>query len=351
MDKTRIEAMLDVEEHAYRKEQEAFKENSLRAELAIREQASLSDIKSGTILARLRPTCIERAKWVTSTRIRLRRDSLAKYPELGTPDQFARLETLISREIDAVFQSVQDSHVRLASSRGIAWLDPMHVADQREVEKLKETAAREVAVLEKEHQLTNLTQQQQAQSRRDDNNRKAVWVVHGRNTRARKAMFDLLIAIGLEPLEWEQAIAFTGKPTPYTGEVLEAGFKRAHAAIVLLTGDDLARCGTRYLQESDGLDERELTPQARPNVIFEAGMAFGVFPKSTVLVGFGKTRQFSDVFGRNIVDMNEAGARAKLRDRLEVAGCDVSPVNTGHWLDAGDFGAEESPDHPVDHSD
>jgi hypothetical protein len=41
-------------------------------------------------------------------------------------------------------------------------------------------------------------------------------------------------------------------------------------------------------QESESAEER--APQARPNVLFEAGMTFGKHADRTVIVEFGKTR-------------------------------------------------------------
>ena len=51
-----------------------------------------------------------------------------------------------------------------------------------------------------------------------------VFVVHGRNTLARDAMFALLRACALRPLEWSQALKLTKKGSPYVGDVLEAAF-------------------------------------------------------------------------------------------------------------------------------
>lgn len=60
-------------------------------------------------------------------------------------------------------------------------------------------------------------------------NPKRVFVVHGRNTKLRDSLFAFLRAIGLEPIEWPQAIALTRKATPYVGEILEAAFNHAQA--------------------------------------------------------------------------------------------------------------------------
>ena len=108
-----------------------------------------------------------------------------------------------------------------------------------------------------------------------------VFVVHGRNEAANNALFSFLRSIGLDPIEWEEAIALTGHGTPYPGEALEVAFSHAQAAVVLLTGDDMARLGTKFLKPSDKEYERDLTPQCRPNVLFEAGMAFGKHPERT----------------------------------------------------------------------
>jgi predicted nucleotide-binding protein len=128
-------------------------------------------------------------------------------------------------------------------------------------------------------------------------------------------------------MEWGEVLALTGKGTPYTGEVLDRAFAEAQAVIVLLTGDDFARLGKRFVEAHDPPDETDLTPQARPNVLFEAGMAFGKYPERTVLVHLGKTRPFSDVIGRNVLFIsNEVKKRQGLADRLRTAGCDAGQL-------------------------
>ena len=98
-----------------------------------------------------------------------------------------------------------------------------------------------------------------------------VFVVHGRNDKARDALFAFLRSIKLDPLEWAEAVRFTGKPMPYVGEVLDAAFTRAHAVVVLFTPDDEARLKKEFRTDNDPPHEIEPTGQARPNVLFEAG--------------------------------------------------------------------------------
>jgi predicted nucleotide-binding protein len=166
---------------------------------------------------------------------------------------------------------------------------------------------------------------------------RTVFVVHGRDVKARDAMFALLRALGLKPLEWEQARRQTGKPNPYVGEILTAAFATARAVVVLMTPDDEAKLKDRFITPSDPKHERELTGQARANVLFEAGMAMGWDSDRTVLVELGQLREFSDAAGRHMLRFkNDVRSRHALAERLRTAKCDVDTSGTD-WLKAGTF--------------
>src|SRR2546427_6198469 len=153
---------------------------------------------------------------------------------------------------------------------------------------------------------------------------KSVFVVHRRNEKIRKAMFGLLRALGLTPIEWVKAVALTGKGSPYIGEILDAAFRKATAVVVLLTPDDEARSKPEFVKAQDPPEESKLMGQARPNVLFEADMAFGRHPNNTVLVQVGKTRQFSDVGGRHVVHLDgTVPRRQELIAKLKGCGCEV----------------------------
>lgn len=163
-----------------------------------------------------------------------------------------------------------------------------------------------------------------------------VFVVHGRNLPARDAVFSFLRAIGLRPIEWDQAVAATGQGSPYVGQVLDAAFEQGQAVVVLLTPDDVAYLRSDYGHGEDD-PEATPTPQARPNVLFEAGMAMGRNADRTILVGLGSLRPFSDVAGRHVLRLsNDPGARRSLADRLRTAGCDVDLTGSS-WLTEGDL--------------
>jgi predicted nucleotide-binding protein len=164
-----------------------------------------------------------------------------------------------------------------------------------------------------------------------------VFVVHGRNEKARKALFSLLRAFKLQPIEWNEALRKTGQGSPYVGTILESAFSRASAIVVLLTPDDEARLKKKFLTKRDSTQEHKLTGQARPNVLFEAGMAFGRNANSTILVQIGDVRPFSDIAGRHIVYLsNLESSRNELATKLISAGCRVD-TSGNDWMDAGDF--------------
>lgn len=166
-----------------------------------------------------------------------------------------------------------------------------------------------------------------------------VFVVHGRNQKARDALFAYLRAIGLQPLEWNEAVLATGKASPYIGEILNAAFSQAGAVVVLMTPDDEARLREPFVSANDPPHETELTGQARPNVIFEAGMAMGRDADRTVLIELGSLRPFSDIGGRHVIRLDDrTQRRQELAQRLQSAGCPVNLDGTD-WHTAGDFDA------------
>lgn len=168
-------------------------------------------------------------------------------------------------------------------------------------------------------------------------NKRAIFVVHGRNEKIRNAMFEFLRAIGLDPIEWEKAIKMTGKPNPHIDEILIKAFDNAQSILVIFTPDDLAKLKPHFHKENDPPYEKELTGQARPNVLFEAGMGYGRDPDRTVLVQIGKLKPFSDISGRHLIQFKGTPEdRKRLAERLKLAGCDVSLEGTD-WLKVGDF--------------
>lgn len=165
----------------------------------------------------------------------------------------------------------------------------------------------------------------------------AVFVVHGRDHHARKALSDFLRSVGVQPIEWSQALALTGKGSPYIGEVIDAGFSRAKAIVVLFTPDDEAKLRDKLIRADEPTFERKLSGQPRQNVLFEAGMAFGRYAATTILVQIGKVRQMSDVTGLHIVHLTGSeSSRRQLIGKLKTTGVTVDDSGED-WLTTGDF--------------
>lgn len=173
-----------------------------------------------------------------------------------------------------------------------------------------------------------------------------VFVVYGRNLAPYQAMVHFLRALGLDVLAFEEVAASCGG-SAFIGDIVRDGMERAQGVIVLLTPDEYSTLAARLVQPIDTAEEVARW-QARPNVIFEAGMALGIAEPRTILVSVGVGGSpFSDISGRHIVRLdNRPEARALLRDKLIRIGCSVDTTRTD-WASprfAGDFSpAVQSP--------
>jgi predicted nucleotide-binding protein len=146
----------------------------------------------------------------------------------------------------------------------------------------------------------------------------------------------------LKPLEWSKARSLTGKPNPYTWEIVDRALKEAGAIVAFLTPDDEARLRQHLWSEQESALEKEFLPQARQNVIFEAGVAYGRAPERTVLVRIGSQRPMSDLAGHYIYQLdNSPQSRQAIADALQTAGCPVDVTGTD-WYKAGDFTVAEA---------
>lgn len=164
-----------------------------------------------------------------------------------------------------------------------------------------------------------------------------VFVIHGRNKDVLRALHEFLRSLHLKPIEWNKAIQLSGRPSAHISTIVDAAIQKATALVVLLTPDDEVRLRKRHWKKGESSVEKTLTPQARPNVLFEAGLAFGRKPNATILVEVGRVKSFSDVAGRHVLHLgNEPEVRREFITKLRNAGCDVDDDGSD-WLNAGDF--------------
>ncbi len=214
------------------------------------------------------------------------------------------------------------------------WLEILHEEGRICLEETLEQ--HEVYLSDKHKVMIEQENAHMAGEKTSDSDPKKVFVVHGRNEQARKEVFSFLRSLGLEPLEWGRIVQLTGEGTPYVGTVVAKGFSVAQAAIVLMTPDDVGCLRRPWQAKNDPEYETRLTPQARQNVLLEAGMALGWDTKRTVILQFGQVRPLSDLLGRHVIHVrDDSETRETIASRLTTAGCAVE--RGSDWLREGDF--------------
>jgi len=175
-------------------------------------------------------------------------------------------------------------------------------------------------------------------------NPKQVFLIHGRNSKLNSSINSFLRSISLQPVEFSSAIHSTIRKlksggNPYIGDILDVTFQRVKVLIVLFSPDDEVQLRKQLWSKSEKRIEKKLTPQARPNVIFEAGLAYGRYPEKTLFLAVGKTKQFSDIAGRHMLHLdNSTTKRRDFANRLAAMGCEVD-LGGDDWESVGEFQA------------
>ncbi len=169
--------------------------------------------------------------------------------------------------------------------------------------------------------------------------KKKVFVIHGRNEAAQTEMGIFLRAMGLEPL-WFHDVRKMMSGTAYVLDVVKRGMEEAQGVIALFTADEFAALHPQLRIQGEA-EEQVQRWQARPNVIFEAGLACGMASDRVAFVLFGKAKLFSDVAGIHVFwPTDEFGAKS---DRAQLRGllasgmkCSVN-LSSDEWMHAGKF--------------
>jgi predicted nucleotide-binding protein len=165
----------------------------------------------------------------------------------------------------------------------------------------------------------------------------SVFVVHGRDEELRKDFFAFLRALGLKPMEWDDALAAAKGANPDIGSIIDTCMNKVQAVVVLFSPDDEAKLKDEFLARGEKTTEGKLMGQPRANVLFEAGLALGRHAEKTLLVQVGKVRGFSDIAGRHLARLtNDTAKRNDVANRLEKIGCVISRRGRD-WMDEGDF--------------
>lgn len=168
----------------------------------------------------------------------------------------------------------------------------------------------------------------------------SIFVVHGRDEQLTDDMYSFLRAIGLNPIEWNDAVnAAKGGANPIVGDIINQAMKKAQGIMVLLSPDEDAKLKSKFAGFKDkkiGLNI--LGGQPRPNVIFEAGLALGAHSDKTILVQVGDIREISDIAGKHMFHLTDtAVSRKNLAGRLEKKLKFKIKLDGDAWLKVGKF--------------
>jgi predicted nucleotide-binding protein len=168
---------------------------------------------------------------------------------------------------------------------------------------------------------------------------KRVFVIYGRNTSAYDQMVKFLRALKLNPKGFNEVSSECGA-NPTVLQIVRHGMEQAAGVVAMFTADEWAVLRPK-LNPNSAQNEETQRWQARPNVIFEAGLALGIAEERTVLVVLGHdVRLFSDAGGIHYVKLNNGHeSRNLLRGKLKAAGCqpDMETGDHLHVAQAGDF--------------
>jgi len=179
------------------------------------------------------------------------------------------------------------------------------------------------------------------------NNEKAkrVFVVHGRNIELKDQIFEFLKSLELEPIDFNEAQnLMKNDPTPDILKIINRAFEHAQAIVVLLTPDDLACLLPKYVdKKNDPSEEKNFMLQARQNVVFEAGLAYGKKRKRTIIIQIGRPKIFSDLSGKIVLKLDSTEVKRKaFISKLKIAKCSVNDTND-EWREIGDFRIKREP--------
>ena len=165
---------------------------------------------------------------------------------------------------------------------------------------------------------------------------KRVFVIYGQNIAGYNELCKFLRSVGLDPKSFfDISNELHGSPTVF--EIIRHGMDQAAGVVALFTADEWAYLRPE-LAQAGATSERLSRWQARPNVIFEAGLAMGLDARRTIFVRLGNVSLFSDVGGIHSIHLdNSTDNRHLLRGRLKAAGCDPDMVSSD-YLDPGKSG-------------
>lgn len=126
-----------------------------------------------------------------------------------------------------------------------------------------------------------------------------IFIAYGRNSKLLDAIISALESIGLEVSLYNNNSGNTNS----TYSAVKYAVENSSVSIILLSGDDKAKCRREFFQKGD-VDERRLKVQARQNVVFEAGYSYAFRgDKRTIIVAEKGVKIFTDINSINRIEL------------------------------------------------
>jgi hypothetical protein len=253
---------------------------------------------------------------------------------------FKRHESLLKRQTAAVPRSeIPKPHLAPEAREQIKADEPVKVQDKPAAEPaaaINLPQKENEQALEAQEQKTTAAKQEDSKSEKQPYKNK-VLIIHGSNEKMKKSSRNFLLSLGIQAVEWAEALLITEKPDPDSKDVISSIFEHCQAAVILLTNDkqDMSFTG-------EGAELRFL-PQSELNTLFIAGLASGVNRHRTVVVGLGNPEPFRNIHGLYITGLdNTIEKRKEFIERLKVAGCEIKTKGKA-WQISGDFDIKLKP--------
>ena len=163
---------------------------------------------------------------------------------------------------------------------------------------------------------------------------KKVFIIHGQNQNAADEMAKFVFSLGLEPLKFGEIRSRMGGGNTNIADVVVQGMSETAHVIALFTPDEFSELRPELARGKKGEELHRW--QGRPNVIFEAGIAYGRDPERVIFVKLGDVSLFTDANHVHYYKpTNDPKGHRKDLKRWLAHRC---PVNdSDQWMEVGDF--------------
>jgi len=141
--------------------------------------------------------------------------------------------------------------------------------------------------LEKQEQKTAPEQQEDVMPEKQPYENK-IFLINGANYKMKKSMRNFLLSLGLQTVEWDEALNLIGKPDPDYEDVIRYIFEHCQVAVILLAND---KQETSFPGEES---ELRFISQAELNAVFIAG-------RLLVLTATGLSSLGWEIHGRSVI--------------------------------------------------